>query len=47
MSEPRDTGAMATDRLASGVALLIALLGIGWRLVDLTEWPFPVFESVQ
>ena len=26
---------------------LVAVLGVGWRLVDLTEWPFPFHQTVQ
>lgn len=29
------------------LAVLFALLAVGWRLVDLTEWPFPFHPTVQ
>jgi len=35
------------NRLALGVAVLATVVGTGWRLVDVREWPFPFFNSVQ
>ena len=40
-------GRALADRLALAVALVATALGVGWRLVDVTEWPFPFFDSVQ
>ncbi len=40
-------GRALADRLALAVALVATALGVGWRLVDVTEWPFPFFNSVQ
>ncbi len=36
-----------TTRPAAAVAILATLVGVGWRMIDLTEWPFPLFQPVQ
>jgi len=36
-----------SHRLAWIVAGVATVLGLGWRLVDVTEWPFPQFPTVQ
>jgi hypothetical protein len=37
----------APRRLALAVAAAVAAAGVGWRLTDLHEWPFPFHPSVQ
>ncbi|HYH67952.1 MAG TPA: glycosyltransferase family 39 protein, partial [Urbifossiella sp.] len=34
-------------RLALAVAAAVAAAGVGWRLTDLREWPFPFHPTVQ
>ncbi len=36
-----------TIRFAWAVAILATGVGVGWRMIDLTEWPFPLFQPVQ
>ena len=38
---------MPAPRLPLAVAAVVAAVGVGWRLTDLTEWPFPFHPSVQ
>ena len=46
-AEAPRVGPALADRLALAVALVATALGVGWRLVDVTEWPFPPSASVQ